>query len=443
MVPQNPNLEDGYRDGLGAMARQRDRLTALKVDRLKALGLHADGGGLYLQIKAAGARSWIFRYRTGGRTTPRDMGLGSAADVSLADARRKADSYRDALRDGIDPIDARKRADAAAVMDAAKAIRFKDCATAYIASQKDGWRNTKHAAQWTATLEAYAYPIIGKLPVADIGIEHVLKVLEQTCDDVKGKPTLWKGKTETASRVRGRIESVLDWAAARKYRGSENPARWRGNLDKLLPKKSKVRRVTHHAALPYAEVGAFVRDLQGKDGFAARALEFLILTTARTGEVTGARWGEIDLEGQLWTVPADRIKGGKMHRVPLSPRAVAILKELGRGADDAFVFPGGKDGKPLSENALLALLKRMERDDLTSHGFRSTFRDWAAEQTNYPREAAEMALAHVVSDKVEAAYRRGDLFEKRRRLMEDWANYCGTVAKAGSVIPMNRPTAKR
>jgi len=429
------------------MARQRDRLTALKVSKLKASGFYADGGGLYLQVKAAGGRSWVFRYRIGGRKTPRDMGLGSAADVSLADAREKADAYRDALRAGIDPIDARKRADAAAALDAAKAISFQDCATAFIASQKDGWRNSKHAGQWTATLEAYAFPTMGKLPVADIGIEHVLKVLEQPCADLPGKPTLWKGKTETASRVRGRIEAILDWAKVRKYRTGENPARWRGNLQHSLPKRTKVQKVKHHAALPYGEIGAFVQTLRAKEGTAARALEFLILTTARTSEVTGARWREIDMDAALWTVPADRIKGGKLHRVPLSPSAVEVLKAQlktqGKADADAFVFPGGKAKKPLSENAMLALLARMKRDDLTAHGFRSSFRDWAAEQTNYPREAAEMALAHVISDKVEAAYRRGDLFEKRRRLMEDWGKFCATVAKAGSVVPINRAARKR
>lgn len=419
------------------MARKTDRLTALQVGRLKTVGLYADGGGLYLQIKAAGARSWVFRYRIGGRKTPRDMGLGSLADVSLARAREKAADMRRMLDAGLDPIDARKKADAQAAMDRAKAITFKACAEAFVASQKDGWRNAKHAAQWNATLEAYAYPIMGKLPAADIGIEHVLKVLEQRCDDLPGKPTLWKGKTETASRLRGRIEAILDWAKVRKYRGGENPARWRGNLEHSLPKRSKVRKVQHHAALAYAEIGSFVQALRGREGTAARALEFLILTTARTGEVTGARWREIDFDARVWTVPADRIKGGKTHKVPLSDRAVAILEEVGAGTSDAYVFAGGKAGKPLSENAMLALLSRMGRDDLTAHGFRSTFRDWAAEQTNYPREAAEMALAHVVADKVEAAYRRGDLFNKRERLMADWAKYCGTKTPAGKVVGIN------
>jgi len=420
------------------MAKTLEKLSPLKVQRLKAPGLYSDGGGLYLQIKAAGARSWVFRYRLGGRKTPRDMGLGSLETVSLADARGKATDKRSLLLAGIDPIEARKRDKVAAALDASKAITFKECATAYIAAHRESWRNEKHTAQWTSTLEAYAFPKIGKLPVRDIDAGAVLKVLEQKCDDLPGKPTLWSGKTETATRVRGRIESILDWAKVRQYRAGENPARWRGNLEHSLPKRSKVQKVKHHAALPYAEVGTFVNSLRDKQGTAARALEFLILTTARTGEVTGARWSEIDLDACLWTVPAERIKGGKLHRVPLTERALEILRGEGPGKPEEFVFAGGKRGKPLSENAMLALLARMKRDDLTAHGFRSTFRDWAAEQTNYPREAAEMALAHIVSNKVEAAYRRGDLFDKRRRLMDDWAKYCATVAKAGEVIAINR-----
>ena len=422
------------------MVKTLEKLTPLRVQRLKAPGLYSDGGGLYLQIKAAGARSWVFRYRMGGRKTPRDMGLGSLETVSLADARGKATDKRNLILAGIDPIEARKRDKIAAALDATKAITFKECATAYIAAHREGWRNEKHAEQWTATLEAYAFPKIGKLPVRDIDAGAVLKVLEQKCDDLSGKPTFWTGKTETASRVRGRIEAILDWAKVRNYRSGENPARWRGNLEHSLPKRSKVQKVKHHAALPYADIGAFIAALRVREGVAARALEFVILTTARTGEVTGARWREIDLDARLWTVPADRIKGGKTHRVPLSERAVEILEDAGLGKPDDYVFPGGKVGKPLSENAMLAVLARMERDDLTSHGFRSTFRDWAAEQTNYPREVAEMALAHVVSDKVEAAYRRGDLFEKRRRLMDDWAGYCGTVVRGGNVVGINGQT---
>jgi integrase len=413
-----------------------DKLTALKVSRLKAPGLYSDGGGLYLQISARGARSWIFRYRMAGRKTPRDMGLGGLRSIGLADARSKAAALRKLVADGIDPIAARKAAQAKAELDAARAITFTDAATAYIESHREGWRNPKHAAQWTATLETYAYPVLGKLPVADVNIGHVMKVLEQTCDDLKGKPTLWAGKTETASRLRGRIEAVLDWARARKYRDGDNPARWRGNLEMLLPKRAKVQKVRHHAALPYGEIGAFVRDLRAQEGTAARALEFLILTATRTAETIGARWSEIDLEAGVWTIPADRIKAGKEHRVPLSAPALAILKAQaqGRSGDAAFVFPGGKRGKGLSNGAILALLRRMGRADLTAHGFRSTFRDWAAEQTNYPRDVAEMALAHTIGDKVEAAYRRGDLFDKRKRMMADWARFSGTVAKAGNVV---------
>jgi len=420
------------------MAKTLEKLSPLKVQRQKVPGLYSDGGGLYLQIKTAGARSWVFRYRMGGRKTPRDMGLGSLETVSLADARAKATDKRNLILAGIDPIEARKRDKVAAALDASKAITFKECATAYIAAHREGWSNEKHAAQWTATLEAYAFPKIGKLPVRDIDAGAVLKVLEQRCEDMPGKPTLWSGKTETATRVRGRIEAILDWAKVRQYRNGENPARWRGNLEHSLPRRAKVQKVKHHAALPYGEVGAFMNDLRAQGGSAARALEFLILTATRTSETIGARWTEIDLQKGLWVVPADRIKAGKEHRVPLSASALAIVKQQAKANVGDFVFPGGKGRKPLSTNALLALLKRMERDDLTAHGFRSTFRDWAAEQTNYARDVAEMALAHTIGDKVEAAYRRGDLFEKRRRMMEDWAKYCGTVAKAGEVVAINR-----
>ena len=419
------------------MAKTLDKLSPLKVQRLKAPGLYSDGGGLYLQIKAAGQRSWVFRYRMGGRKTPRDMGLGSLDSVSLADARTKAAGNRNLILDGIDPIEARKRDKVAAALDASKAITFKECATAYIAAHREGWRNEKHAAQWTATLDAYAYPKIGKLPVRDVDAGAVLKVLEQKCDDLPGKPTLWSGKTETASRVRGRIESILDWARVRQYRAGENPARWRGNLEYQLPKRSKVQKVTHHAALPFGEIGAFMVALRTQEGVAARALEFLILTATRTSEAIGARWDEIDIEKGLWTIPAERIKAGKEHRIPLSAPALAIVKRQAKEKVGEYVFPGGKLKKPLSTNALLALLKRMKRDDLTGHGFRSTFRDWAAEQTNYARDVAEMALAHTIGDKVEAAYRRGDLFQKRERLMADWAKYCETAAKAGSVVGIN------
>ena len=401
--------------------------------------MYADGGGLYLRIRPGAAGVWLFRFKIGGRgKTPRDMGLGSLESVSLAEARVKAAEKRSLLLSGINPIDARKQTRLTAALDASKAITFKECAEAYIESHREGWRNDKHAAQWGATLGAYAFPKIGKLPVRDVDAGAVLKVLEQKCDDLPAKPTLWSGKTETASRVRGRIEAILDWAKVRQYRTGENPARWRGNLEHSLPKRAKVQKVKHHAALPYGEIGAFMGDLRGQVGVAARALEFVILTATRTSETIGAQWDEIDLDKGLWVIPADRIKAGKEHRVPLSAPALAIVKQQAKTKEGVFVFPGGKRGKPLSTNALLALLKRMERGDLTAHGFRSTFRDWAAEQTNYARDVAEMALAHTIGDKVEAAYRRGDLFEKRQHMMEDWAQYCGTVKGIGQIVDINR-----
>ena len=301
-------------------------------------------------------------------------------------------------------------------------------------------RERKHAAQWEATLATYAEPIIGALPVQAVDTALVMKVLEQEVRDALDKPTapLWTARPETASRLRGRMESILDWAKVRGHREGENPARWRGHLDKLLPARAKVRKVKHHAALPYDEVPNFMTVLRAQEGIAARALEFAILTAARTGEVIGARWGEIDIGEKLWTVPAIRMKAGKEHRLPLSARAVAILKEMkplrqvsdGQNEADAFVFPGGKHGKPLSNMAFLMLLRRMKHDDLTAHGFRSTFRDWAAERTNFPSEVAEMALAHAVGDKVEAAYRRGDMFERRRRMMTAWATFCAVSKPA-------------
>jgi integrase len=301
-------------------------------------------------------------------------------------------------------------------LDAAKATTFRECSARYIASHRAGWRNPKHAAQWQATLATYAEPVIGGLSVQAVDTALVLKVLEP----------IWTVKPETAGRVRGRIESVLDWAKARGYSTGENPARWRGHLDKLLPPRSKVRRAEHHAALPYAELPGFLVSLPQQEGIAARALEFAILTAARTGEVIGARWSEMDLLDKTWTLPAARMKSGREHRVPLSPRALAILKEMQahRHADDAFVFPGAKPGRPLSNMAFLMLLRRMRRTDLTAHGFRSSFRNWAAERTNFPAEVAEMALAHTVSDKTVAAYNRSDLFDRRRRLMAAWATFC-------------------
>jgi integrase len=293
-------------------------------------------------------------------------------------------------------------------------MTFKQCAEAYVAAHRAGWRNDKHAAQWSATLETYAYPTLGGLPVASVDVGLVLKVLEP----------IWSTKSETASRLRGRIEAVLDWAKVRGFREGENPARWKGNIDHLLPARAEVKAVEHHAALPYAEIGAFMAQLRNQPGMGAFALRFAILTAARTGEVLGTRWDEIDLKNAVWTIPAGRMKAGREHRVPLSSPAVTLLEELAKAKAGEFVFFGQRTVKPLSNMALLMTLRRMKCDDLTAHGFRSTFRDWAAEQTSASREVAEAALAHTLADKVEAAYRRSDLFDKRRALMADWAAYC-------------------
>jgi integrase len=409
------------------MARTIGKLTALKVDKAKRPGMYADGGGLYLRVTGDGTKNWVFRFMLNGK--PRWMGMGALHTIGLVDARNRAAEHRMQCHDGIDPIEARRAERMQGRLNDAKAITFADCAARYIAGHRASWRSAKHIAQWEATLAIYAEPVIGSLSVQAIDTTFVLRVIEP----------IWTVKPETAGRVRGRIEAILDWAKARGYRAGENPARWRGHLDKLLPALSKVRRVVHHAALPYTELPAFLITLREQGGIAARALEFTILTAARTGETVGARWGEISLTEKVWTVPATRTKTAKEHRVSLSARALAILKEMNalRHAGDAgaFVFPGGKAGRPLSNMAFLMLLRRMGRDDLTAHGFRLSFRDWAAERTNFPSEVAEMALAHVVANKVEAAYRRGDLFEKRRRLMDAWAEFCAkTPAEPGKVV---------
>ena len=418
------------------MARTANRLTALKVEKLKEPGMYADGAGLYLRVTPEGTKNWVYRFMLSGR--PRWMGIGPVALYGLQEARGKALDARRLRHTGIDPIDARQAVRARERLEAAKAITFKECAAAYIQAHRAGWRNAKHAAQWGATLATYAEPIIGGLPVQAIDTALVMKVLEH---DTDGAP-LWTAKPETASRLRGRIEVILDWAKVRGYRDGENPARWRGHLDKLLPARSKVRKVEHHAALPYVELPSFMKALREQDGNSARALEFAILTAARTGEVIGATWDEVNWTDKIWTIAGARMKAGKEHRVPLCDRAIMILTKLRPEADETsagkqFLFAGGKADRPLSNMAFLMLLRRMERADLTAHGFRSTFRDWAAERTHFPSEVVEMALAHAVGSKVEAAYRRGDLFEKRRRLMDAWAEFCATApAETGKVISL-------
>jgi integrase len=400
------------------------RLRPIDLKRTKP-GFHHDGGGLYLQVREGSSgltRSWVLRYTRQGKA--RIMGLGPLDVLSLAEARERAREARKLLLDGVDPIDAREATKAERRVALATTMTFSQAAEAFIAAQEIGWRNGKHAAQWPATLKAYAYPVIGDLPVSSIDTGLVTKVLEP----------IWNIKPETASRLRGRIEKVLDWAKALGYRQGENPAQWRGHLQNLLAAPSKAKRAVreatnrgeHHGALPYAKVAGFMAALRGQTGTAARTLEFTILTAARTGEVIGARWQEIDLVGRVWVVPAERMKAGKEHRVPLSERAIAILGNVGAPSD--YVFEGGKPGQPLSNMAMLAVLKRMGLRGggrhVTVHGFRSTFMDWATECTHFPAEMRDLALAHTVSDKVEAAYRRGDMFGQRRELMEDWARFC-------------------
>jgi integrase len=401
-----------------------NKLTALKVTRARAPGLLNDGAGLSLRTGASGAKSWVYRFMLAGRA--REMGLGSLKDVTLAEARELARECRRICKGGVDPIEARKARKAALRVEHATAMTFAECAERYIASHKAGWRSPKHAAQWPSSLAAYVYPIFGALPVQAVDVGLIMKALAP----------VWDEKPQTAGRVRGRIEAVLDYATASGYRQGENPARWRGHLENLLPKLSRLVRVEHLAALPYAEIGAFMVELRRQDGVGARALEFAILTAARTGEVRGARWHEIDLPEKLWTVPAERMKAGEEHRVPLLQRAIEILDEMQAVRQGELVFPGRKVGRPLSHQAMLRALRAMGRADLTAHGFRSTFRDWAAETTNFPREVCEAALAHAVANKAEAAYRRGDLFMKRARLMAAWDRHCAAPAIAADIVPL-------
>ncbi|MDI1282265.1 site-specific integrase [Brevundimonas sp.] len=406
------------------MGRKATELTPLAVARLTVPGFYFVGGvaGLALQVLPTSGRTWILRATIGGRR--RDMGLGGYPDVTLAGAREAARRARELIRNGEDPIERAKAARKALAADTAKAFTFSEAAEAFISGQKAAWRNSKHRAQWSSSLNAYVYPVMGNLSVADVELAHVSKVLDP----------IWTTKTETASRVRGRMEQVLDWATARGYRTGPNPARWRGHLDKLLPKPSRVSKPTHHRALPTKEIGQFMERLRGAEGIGARALTFAILTAARSCEVRGATWAEIDMVGRVWIVPASRMKAGREHRVPLSTLAMEVLETLPRIAGSDLVFQAPRGGQ-LSDMTLSAVLRRMQVPAVP-HGFRSTFRDWAAEYTAFPSEVAEMALAHTVGNKVEAAYRRGDLFEKRRRLAEDWADFCSRPFSSGRIVPL-------
>ena len=402
------------------------KLTARDIQHAKRRGYYNDGGGLYLRVAEGGSKSWMFRFKAGGRL--REMGWGSIATLSLKEAREKARECRKLRLDGIDPIDQRKATRTAAALSAAKVITFKEAAVAYVATHRDTWKNDKHRNQWLSTVATYAYPTLGALPVQAIDVDLVLEVLQP----------IWKVKTETASRLRGRIEKILAWATARKFRQGENPARWRSHLDQLLPRPGKVQNVEHHTALPYIAINAFMAELRQIGGAAAQALEFTILTATRTSEVLGAKWQEIDFAERVWTIPGERMKAGREHRVPLPDRAFAIIEERERVRESEFVFAGGKTGRPLSNMAMMMMLRRMGRGDLTVHGFRSSFRDWAAETTNFPRDVCEMALAHTIDSRVEAAYRRGDLFRKRRQLMEAWARYCTPVKTGEKVVALQR-----
>ena len=408
------------------MARGVEKLKALSVARLsKKPGLYNDGAGLCLRVTPPSACSWVLRYMLDGKA--REMGLGRYPDISLAEARLIAAEARKLKATGIDPITNREALRTKGRLEAARSVTFRYCAESYITAQKPSWKNAKHADQWAATLETYAMPLMADLPVQSIDIGMVHKVLEP----------IWSSKTETASRVRGRIESILDWATVREFRTGDNPARWKGHLESLFPARSKVQKVKHHPALPYAQMGTFMASLKAQEGYGALAMQFTILTAARTREVTEAKWKEFDLDAGVWTIPDTRMKAGREHRVPLPKAAVAILRVREKSGDKSvFVFPGSKHGNAISNMAMLQTLRRMGRGDLTVHGFRSTFRDWAAEQTAFAREVSEAALAHTIGDKVEAAYRRGDLFEKRRKLMDAWATYCGTAKADGKVIPI-------
>lgn len=424
------------------MPRKAKQLAAYQIKRLaKKPGFHAAGGvaGLHLNVSNTLASSWILRAAIGNRR--RDIGLGGYPDVSLEQARAHAGEMRLQIRQGIDPVAARREARNTLIAAQAKALTFDQAAKACHTAKAHEFKNRKHAAQWLSTITRYASPIIGSLPVAEVELAHVVKVLEP----------IWTTKTETASRLRGRMEAVLAWAKVSGYRAGDNPARWKGNLDHVLAKPSKVKKVKHHPALPWQEVPGFMEDLRARDGMGARALEFLILTAARSGEVRLAKWAEIDLNAKLWTVPGERMKAGLPHRVPLSEAAVKLLKSTPRFKGSDYVFPAPRGGA-MSDMSIASVIGRMHdasvegggngyldpRQDrvATPHGFRSSFKDWCRSDTSYADEVSELALAHVSSDETRAAYARDELLPKRTRLMRDWAKFCGTVKKKASVTPI-------
>ncbi|EJL72220.1 Integrase [Variovorax sp. CF313] len=395
------------------MPKLAPELSARAVAAIKSEGRHAVGGapGLHLRI-SAGHRGWVLRIMVGEQR--RDFGLGPFPEVGLAEAREKAREMHKLVGQGLDPLITKRAQRGALLARQAAEKNFDWCTTEFIKSKSDEWKNPKHRQQWENTLKAYASPHLGHLLVQDIDLQHVLLCLEP----------IWKTKNETASRLRGRIESVLDWATVRKYRAGENPARWKGHLDKVLAAPMKIQKVQHHRAVPIDGMWSFMTDLRQRAGVAARALEFTILTAARSGEIRGATWGELDLEAKIWTIPAERMKAGREHRIPLCKAAMSLLEELPKGAPTELVFPGTKD-KALSDMSLTAVMRRMSADAVP-HGFRSTFRDWVGDRTSYPRDLAEMALAHIIESKTEGAYRRGDAIERRREMMDAWAQFIAT-----------------
>jgi len=404
------------------MPKVAKELKAVEVKRLIKPGLHAVGGvsGLHLQVTKTGARSWILRTKVGAKR--RDIGLGGYPDVPLVQAREKARAAKELIQQGIDPVAEKKAVRTALIAAQATNKTFDECAEQFLIKKTTEFSNPKHADQWRNTLATYASPVIGKLAVDAVELPHILKILEP----------LWQEKTETATRLRGRIEAVLAYATVSKYRSGDNPARWQGNLDAVLPKPGKLKKVKHHKAIPWQEIGPFVQSLRERKGTGAKALEFTILTAARSGEVRGALWDEIDLANKTWTIPADRMKTSKEHMVPLCDDALTILASLPRFAGNELVFPGARGGI-LSDVGLTKPIRAIG-SDATVHGFRSTFRDWCAESTSYPNEVAEMALAHTVSSAVERAYRRGNLLAKRARLMRDWCRYINSPVSSGEVV---------
>ena len=423
-----------------------EKLTALRVEKIKNPGYYGDGKGLWLRVKTTGAKSWMYRFMLQGKQ--REMGLGPYPEISLADARQLAADAREQTKRGTDPIEARHQAEAdqqaQALLATARLMTFDQCTKAFISGKKAGWKNAKHAQQWENTLTTYASPLIGALPVESIDLALVRKVLDP----------IWREKTETASRVRSRIEAVLNWATVSKYRTGDNPARWRGNLEHLLPKPKDVSKPENQPALPYRQLGAFMAHLRQQTGIGAKPLELAILANARAGEVCGATWSEIDLDNRCWHIPAARMKADKDHHIPLSDAAVRLLLSIPRIEGIDYVFPGIKKGKTISDSTMNKLIRQMHDNEVkagragyidvkqgrvvVTHGFRSTFRDWAGETTAYAREVIEHAMAHQLKDKAEAAYARGSMFEKRRRLMADWSAFCDVEQRTAEVVPIRK-----